>query len=108
MDFTTLQIIWLVCGVIAASIYHNKGRSGAAGFLAGVLLGPIGVILALASGRNEKGLERRAVNSGELRKCPHCAELIKTDAKVCRYCGRDVEPIPASYGAPPPGPTPMQ
>src|SRR5688500_196441 len=27
------------------------------------------------------------------RKCPHCAELIKRDASVCRYCGRDVTPL---------------
>lgn len=26
------------------------------------------------------------------RQCPHCAETIKAAARVCRYCGRDVEP----------------
>lgn len=27
---------------------------------------------------------------GELVRCPHCAEKIQREAKVCRYCGRNV------------------
>ena len=26
------------------------------------------------------------------KKCPHCAEEILVDAKVCKHCGRDVSP----------------
>jgi|SRR5690554_3070057 len=34
----------------------------------------------------------RAVNGikSNLIKCPYCAELIKPEAKICRFCGRNV------------------
>lgn len=39
--------IWIICGLIAGYIYAGKGRSWVLGGLAGLVFGPIGVILAL-------------------------------------------------------------
>jgi hypothetical protein len=82
--------VWFVCALIAAAICEGKGLSAAAGFFLGLLLGPIGVIIAALLSGDETVLEQRALNSGQMRKCPHCAELVKWDAKVCRYCGREL------------------
>ncbi len=81
---------WLLCGFVAASIYKNKGRSPGVAFIVGLLFGPIGVLLALLTSADTKGVQQRALQSGEMRKCLHCAELVKSDARVCRYCQREL------------------
>jgi len=37
-------------------------------------------------------VRRRELLFSKRVRCPHCAEWIMPDAKVCRYCGRDVPP----------------
>jgi hypothetical protein len=41
--------------------------------------------------------EVQAPRSAASRKCPHCVELIKAEAKACRFCGRDLEPAAAEW-----------
>lgn len=83
-------VIWLLFGVVSAVIASSKGRSGCGWFLLGILLGPFGLILALVVGRNTTEVERREIQGGEMKRCPHCAELIRREAIKCRFCGSDL------------------
>jgi hypothetical protein len=91
-------VIWVLCGLVAAAIYQNKGRSWGAAFLVGLIFGPIGVILAALTPANPAGQAQRALSGGAAKKCPQCAELVQPDAKICRYC-QHVFVVPPSLSA---------
>jgi hypothetical protein len=63
-------------------IGKNKKRAGE-GAVLGVLLGPLGWLIVACG---------KAVG---MRKCPYCAEEVKSEASVCRFCSRDIPAIPA-------------
>jgi hypothetical protein len=62
---------------------------------------------------NAKEIENRELSAGGSKKCPFCAELVKQEAVVCRYCSRDrstvaepaipSQPAPAPVAKPPEG-----
>jgi hypothetical protein len=81
----TFIVIWICLGIVGAMIASSKGNSGCGGFILGVLLGPIGLLITFFSSDDE---EAKRQKTGDTKKCTYCAEYVKRDAIVCKHCGR--------------------
>ena len=64
-------IVWLVFVALGIAVGARR-QAAAVGFLASALLGPLGVLLVFAVDNRPK--------------CPHCAESVQPDAKLCPHC----------------------
>ena len=76
--------------MVAAVVASNKGNSGVVWFFVGGLLGPIGLILSLIVSGDPAVVERKKIEGGGYQRCEKCAELIRSEATKCRFCGSDV------------------
>ena len=66
--FVLVLIFWIVFGVVGAMIMSGKGRSGCGGFALGVLLGPIGLIMALLFRPSEENEAERQLRIEEIKR----------------------------------------
>jgi hypothetical protein len=83
----------VISGYIGMTVWTSKGGNPGGGFLLSGLLGPLGVFILVVAKPRQKEIDRVARRQG-LVPCPSCAEIIKGQARVCHYCGRDVAPAP--------------
>ncbi|WP_050801810.1 hypothetical protein [Shewanella sp. HN-41] len=78
---------WLILAILVGVYANTKGRSGLGFFLLAVVFSPlIGFIIALVMSPVKGVIEANAIQSGDMKKCPDCAELVKAEAKICKHC----------------------
>ena len=71
-------ILIVVAGIAGAMLARPKGRSPILWFLLCAIIPLLVIAIALLPPVVAKGFTKR---------CPHCAEIIKEAATVCKYCG---------------------
>ena len=102
--------IWLLSGVGAAMIASSKNRGGCGWFGAGILLGPLALLIvgfmapgeapANSSPAPQRGqvpnalMQSEPSNAPQTKECPFCAETILAKAIICRFCNRE---LPAPF-----------
>jgi len=86
MGFFLLAVL---IGLLPAYIAQSKGKSFVLWWIYGALLFIVALPHSLLIKADASAVEATALAEGA-KKCPYCAELVKKEAVVCRFCHREL------------------
>lgn len=88
-----LLLFWVAMAMLVAFLASQKGRTTHLWFLYGLFIWPIALVHVVFTSQNAAAAEARTLAAGDQRKCPACAELVKREAVICRYCRTELAPL---------------
>lgn len=88
MEFIAIVFFWLIFSLFAAIAASGRGQPWFLVLFVSLVFSPlIGFFAVYLTPKNEGVLNEKLLKKGIMKKCSLCAELIKNQAKVCRFCG---------------------
>jgi RNA polymerase subunit RPABC4/transcription elongation factor Spt4 len=85
-----IALIWFGSAVLCSMAAKSRGRDPVGWFILGLIFGvfALAAVLLMQSNRIEASRSYTGESDSDTKTCPDCAETIKAQARVCRFCTR--------------------